>query len=194
MAAQFTTSSFDVTYTRSPIGLNLPRVDPTSGQFPVASEPITAESSAAGIIPGDTICAVNGLDVRTMTWDGMLNHLRVMPATIRFVRCVMHPAAAAAPPVVAVTAPVAAVAPVAAAPEVPAAAAAPAAAGEVGAAGGAVEGNGVLGAAAGAGVAAVAPAAPVTGQKRSAEDEAEGAGDAKAPRADDAAAAAAPAQ
>jgi hypothetical protein len=97
MAAQFTTSSFDVTYTRSPIGLNLPCVDPTSGQFPVASEPITAESSAVGIIPGDTICAVNGLDVRTMTWDVMLNHLRVMPATIRFVRCVMHPAAAVAP-------------------------------------------------------------------------------------------------
>ena len=90
MASGYTTSSFDVTYTRSPIGLNLPRVDPSAGQFPVAALPISAESLAAGIAPGDTICAVNGLDVRTLTWEGMLNHLRVMPATIRFVRCVVN--------------------------------------------------------------------------------------------------------
>ena len=89
--SQFTTSSFDVTYTRSPNGLSLPRVDPTSGQFPVVSKPITAESLAAGIVPGDTICAVNGLDVRTMTWEGMWNNLRVVPNTIRFVRCVLSP-------------------------------------------------------------------------------------------------------
>ena len=129
MAGQFTISAFDVLYTRSPIGMNLPCVDPSAGQFPVASLPITAESSAAGILPGDTICAVNGQDVRTMTWEGMLNHMRVMPVKVGFERCVMHPAApavAAQQPVVAatagttapvaamaVTAPISAVAPVA---------------------------------------------------------------------------------
>ena len=106
VAATFTTSAFDVLYTRSPIGMNLPCVDPTDGTFPVVALPITAQSSAAGIIPGDTICSVNGQDVRTMTWANMLNHMRVMPVTVRFVRCVMVPAA--------VTTPITAVAPVAA--------------------------------------------------------------------------------
>ena len=89
-AAQFTTSSFDVTYTAEEkaigISFNWEGVFPIVVVNPVTKGGCTGASLEAGVIPGDTIAAVNGLDVRTMTWEGMLNHLRVMPVTVRFVR------------------------------------------------------------------------------------------------------------
>ena len=58
---------FDVYYTCSPFGPNLPRVDSSRGEFLVAAQPISDESLAAGILPGDIVSMVNGHDVATLT-------------------------------------------------------------------------------------------------------------------------------
>ena len=77
--------TFQVTFSSSPIGLTLPSVNPATS-WPRVICPVNHAAKTAGVLAGDTICAVNGVDVRCMEWQALLQHLRYMPVVIHFVR------------------------------------------------------------------------------------------------------------